>query len=202
MVPSDWGRMIVSRMSLASQERKRRRQHKRALRKRARAKHRENLGWAARWGRRARWLKQQLTTVRRKRVGTFNRTMLNGHPGNVTSQCKRMIAAAHKWADQRGTYVLVTATTDGTHATNSNHYPSSPQNDGEHGNGVDIIAATVGLMEELQRWLEGRTPRGANDFRESFGPAAHYIKNGQAIEGHFPNHGDHYHGSPEPFYRR
>lgn len=189
-------------MSLASEERQLRRQKKRALRKRARAIHRDNLSFAARWGRRARWLKQRIVTVHKKRVGDFHQGMLNGHPGNITAHCKRYIAAAHKWADQHGTFYLVTATTDGTHATNSNHYPDSPQNDGEHGNAVDGVCATVEEMAECQTWLEDHTPNDERDFNESFGPAGHYVKDGVRFEGHFPDHGDHTHGSPRPSYRR
>lgn len=183
-------------MSLRSDEKAARREHRKALRKRRRAIEHENFSFAARWGLRARRWKQKVENIHRRRVGTFTTAMLDGHPGDIADQVKRFIALAYKWADENGAVCTVTSTTGGVHSPTSHHYHEPL------GWAVDLIFATVDQMERFQTWCAERTPDGVDDWLELFGPAGFYVKNGQRIAGHFPDHGDHIHAAPSTDYRR
>lgn len=189
-------------MSLSSEERALRREHRSLLDRRRRAQEAEHFDLAGRLGLKARRVIQKARSIHLRRVGTFRPSMLDGHPGNITDACKRVIALAYKFADQRNYVCTVTATTDGAHAPTSNHYPDSPQNDGKHGNAVDLVFATVGQMEEFQHFCVEHTGGDAADFNELFGPAGFYVKDGSTVLAHFPDHGDHDHISPRPSFRR
>jgi hypothetical protein len=183
-------------VSLRSDERALRAEHRKLLRKRRRAIEREHFSWATRLGLRARRAKQRIQSIHKRRVGTFRPSMLDGHPGNIGDQVKRFIALAYRWADEHGHFVTVTATTDGRHALNSWHYHHPL------GWAVDLIFESVAAMEQFQEWAAERTVNSAADWLELFGPAAFYLKNGMRIVGHFPDHGDHIHGAPATCYRR
>lgn len=187
-------------MSLRSEERALRAEHRRLLRKRRRAIERENFSWAARLGIKARRARQKILSVHKRRVGTFRPSMLDGHPGNIADQVKRFIALAYLWADENGAVCTVTSTTGGSHSTSSWHYILLGRN--ELGFAVDLIFATVEQMEEFQHWVVERTGDGAGDWLELFGPAGFYVKNGVRYQGHFPDHGDHLHAAPNRSYRR
>lgn len=88
--------------------------------------------------------------------------------------------------------LVVTATTDGQHASTSYHYLALAIDFG-------VVAALVGTSEArtreiaFQNWLDKAFPHSA----EIFGPDSHYIKNGVRYAGMFPDHGDHVHiGKP------
>jgi hypothetical protein len=183
-------------VSLRSDERALRAEHRKLLKRRRKAYEAEHFSLATRLGLKARRVKQKIQSVHKRRVGTFRVSMLDGHPADIGDQVKRFIALAYRFADEKGYVVTVTATTDGGHAINSWHYHEPL------GWAVDLIFATVGQMEEFQEWVDERTENGAGDWLELFGPAAFYIKNGVRISGHFPDHGDHLHGAPAESYRR
>lgn len=182
-------------MSLRTEEKELRRQHRIELRKRRRAIERQNFSWAGQLGIKARRLKQRIQSLHRRRVGTFTVAMLDGHPANISDPCKRLLALAYKWADQRNTFCTVTATTDGRHAPGSWHNPTPL------GEALDLVFATVAQMAEFQAFVLQHTPNGAEDFRELFGPAPWYVKNGAKVPGPFPDHGDHDHLAPAPSFR-
>lgn len=182
-------------MSLRSEERALRREHKKLLRRRRSALEHKHFSLAGRLGIKARRVAQKVVSVHRRRVGTFRPSMLDGHPGNIADSVKRCIAAAYKFAAQRGTVCTVTATTDGQHAPNSWHYPNPL------GHAVDLIFPTKALMEDFQRWCMEHTPHGPGDFHELFGPAGFYVKEGSVVDEHFPEHEDHDHIAPQDGYR-
>lgn len=172
-----------------------RRDHAKLLRKRRRALLRKNYSFAARCGIAARKLALQITRLQRRQRGEFKPFMLGGLPGNVTNAVKRVIGHAY---DDFG--LRVSATTNGTHATNSWHNPASPQNDGEHGNAVDLYGA-LGDMERFQRRQAARPEL----FNEVFGPDDNAcVKDGTriTITGTLESgHNDHDHVSPRSNYR-
>jgi hypothetical protein len=183
-------------LSLRSEERALRAKHRKLLRRRRNALESKHFSLAARLGIKARRVLQKAQSIHKRRVGDFNVGMLDGHPGNIDDQVKRVIALAYKFADQRGYAVTVTATTDGTHAFGSWHYHKPL------GWAVDLIFTTVGQMEEFQEFLVKHTDDGAQDFLELFGPANFYVKDGALFIGHFPDHGDHIHIAPQAGFRR
>lgn len=183
-------------MSLRSEERDARREKRKLLRRRREAIEAKHFSLAARLGLKARRLKQKIANLHRRRVGTFRSDMLDGHPGNVADQVKRFVALAYRWADQHGHVCTVTATTDGVHATGSWHYHSPL------GWAVDLIFESVAAMEDFQRWVVGRTEHDEGDWLELFGPAGFYVKDGEQVNAHFPDHEDHVHGAPKPSFRR
>lgn len=183
-------------MSLRSEERALRAEHRKLLRQRRNQREKEHFSFAGRVGIKARRVLQKITSIHRRRVGIFRPSMLDGHPGNIADEVKRVIALAYKFADQRGYVCTVTATTDGTHAPNSWHYPNPL------GHAVDLVFATVGQMEEFQHFALEHTDDGAGDFHELFGPAGFYVKEGAVVDAHFPDHGDHDHIAPRPGFRR
>ncbi len=183
-------------MSLRSGERALRREHRKLLKRRRKAYEKKHFSLAKRLGIKARRVKQKATTIHKRRVGTFHVGMLDGHPANINDACKRLVALAYKFADQRGYICTVTATTDGTHAPGSWHNPTPL------GHAIDLIFATVAQMEEFQRFCLSHTSGGADDFHELFGPAGFYVKEGTVVNAHFPDHGDHDHIAPRDGYRR
>ncbi len=183
-------------MSLRSEERALRREHRQLLRRRRAAIENKNFTFAGRLGIKARRVAQKTASIHRHRVGTFNVGMLDGHPASINDPVKRCIAGAYKFAAQRRTVCTVTATTDGTHAPGSWHNPTPL------GHAVDLIFPTKALMEEFQQWCLEHTPNHAGDFHELFGPASFYVKEGAVVDAHFPNHEDHDHIAPQDGYRR
>lgn len=179
-------------MSLRSEEKQARREQKQLLARRRKALEHKHFSLATRLGIAARRMKQKVENLHRQRVGTFTTAMLDGHPGNITDEVKRVIALAYKFADQRGYVCTVTATTNGTHAPTSYHYS---------GRAVDLIFATVAQMEEFMAFLVEHTPDGVADFLELFGPDDWYVKNGAKQPGAFPDHGDHDHIAPDISFR-
>lgn len=182
-------------MSLRSDERALSAEHRELLRQRRNQIEKKHFSFAARLGIKARRVKQKIQSVHRRRVGTFRVSMLDGHPANIDDACKRLVALAYRFADQRGTVCTVTATTDGAHAPNSWHYPNPL------GHAIDLVFPTVELMVEFQRFCLARTPRGSDDFHELFGPDSFYVKEGSVVNAAFPDHGDHDHIAPKPSYR-
>jgi hypothetical protein len=183
-------------MSLRSEEKQLRGKHRKALRQRRNQIEKEHLSLAARLGVKARRLAQKIQSVHKRRVGTFKVSMLDGHPANINDACKRLVALAYKFADERNYVCTVTATTDGTHAPGSWHNPTPL------GRAVDLIFATVEQMEEFQHFCLTHTKGDAEDFNELFGPAGFYVKNGDVVRAHFPDHRDHNHVAPRDSYRR
>ncbi len=182
-------------MSLRAEERQLKRKHKRLLAERRKAQLRKENSTAARLGIAARRVAQKIISVHRRRVGTFRPSMLDGCPGNVADSVKRAIALAYKWADENGAACTVTATTNGTHSTNSWHYHKPL------GWAVDLVFATVEQMERFQAYVAEHTGNGDQDFLELFGPADFYVKAGTRVNAHFPDHGDHLHIAPTADYR-
>lgn len=182
-------------MSLRSDESALRAEHQRLLRQRRSQIEKKHFSFAARLGIKARRVAQKIQSAHKRRVGTFRVSMLDGHPANIDDACKRLVALAYKFAAERGTVCTVTATTDGTHAPNSWHYPNPL------GHAIDLVFPTVSLMEEFQHFALEHTAGGPADFHELFGPDAFYVKEGSIVNSAFPDHGDHDHIAPKPSYR-
>lgn len=180
-------------MSLRTKETELQREHRKLLRQRRNQLEKKHFSFAARLGIKARRVKQRIANVHRERVGTFRTDMLDGHPADVADQVKRVIAAAYKFAELRGTVCTVTATTNGTHSPTSHHYHRPL------GWAVDLIFPTVQLMIDFMNWLLEHAEAG--DFLELFGPDDWYVKNGDKIAGAFPDHGDHNHIAPDVTFR-
>ncbi len=184
-------------MSLRSEEKALKREHKKLLRRRRSALEHKHFSLAQRLGIKARRVAQKARSVHKRRVGTFTVAMLDGHPGNIADSVKRVIAVAYKFADANRTVCTVTATTDGTHAPGSWHNPTPL------GHAVDLIFPTRELMEQFQHYcLEHTAGEGPRDFHELFGPAGFYVKEGDVVDAHFPDHEDHDHIAPRDGYRR
>lgn len=83
-----------------------------------------------------------------------------------------------------GLYVTATKGAPGVHSPTSYHYQAPNY-------AVDIASASVTQMVRAQEELLRRF--GASHFKELFGPAAWYVKNGVQYSGAFPAHGDHIH---------
>lgn len=83
-----------------------------------------------------------------------------------------------------GLYVTATVGRPGVHSPTSYHYQSPRY-------AVDIASGSVTQMVRAQEELLRRF--GAGHFKELFGPAPWYVKNGVRYEGAFPAHGDHIH---------
>lgn len=171
------------------------REHRKLLRRRRRALLREHYSLAKRLGIAARRLKQQITRLEKRQHGEFRPFMLDGLPGNITNACKRLIGHAYDNFNLR-----VSATTNGTHATGSWHYPGSPQNDGEHGNAVDLY----GSLDDMERFQRHQANRPSY-FNELFGPVdGASVKDGTriTISGSLAlSHDNHDHASPRSNYR-
>jgi hypothetical protein len=171
------------------------RKHRKLLRRRRRAHLRKHYSLAKRLGIAARRLRQQITRLEKRKHGEFKPYMLQGLPGNITNACKRLIGHAYDNFNLR-----VSATTNGTHAPDSWHYPGSPQNDGVHGDAVDLYGS-LGDMERFQRHQAKRPTY----FNELFGPIdSACVKDGSptTISGSLAlQHDNHVHGAPRSRYR-
>jgi hypothetical protein len=171
------------------------REHHKLLRRRKRAMDRKHFSLGKRLGIAARKLAQQITRLQKRQRGEFKPFMLDGLPGNVTNAVKRVIGHAYDNFNLR-----VSATTNGTHATGSWHYPDSPQNDGEHGDAVDLY----GLEADMDRFQKHQAKRPSY-FHELFGPIdSACVKEGAVITitGELAiQHDNHVHAAPLPRYR-
>lgn len=87
-----------------------------------------------------------------------------------------------RYTDARG--LVVTSTTGGVHSPTSYHYQRRA---------VDVAGGSAAHMAAVQRGLLRKF--GAGYFRELFGPAGFYVKNGVRYSGHFPAHHDHIHAA-------
>lgn len=112
----------------------------------------------------------------------------DGHPRNITHRLFPVIVLAHECG------LIVTATTDGTHTPSSFHYPwNNP--DGK-GHAVDFglkHPPDQHLLERFQR--RALRKFGAGYFKELFGPAPFYVKNGTRISGPDPDNENHVHAA-------
>jgi hypothetical protein len=171
------------------------RRHRKLLRRRRRALLRKHYSLAKRLGIAARRIKQQLSRLEKREFGEFKPFMLDGLPGNITNATKRVIGHAYDRFNLR-----VSATTNGTHAPDSYHYPGSPQNDGKHGSAVDLY----GPLEGMRRFQRHQAKRPSY-FNELFGPVdGACAKDGQriTISGALAEqHDNHVHAAPRSKYR-
>lgn len=115
-----------------------------------------------------------------RKQNSFQTSMLNGHPGNITDACKAVIVRGVKAG------LVVTSTTDLTHSTTSYHYYKPL------GKAVDF----GGPRDKLIVFQRSEAARGPLGYNELFGPDNFYIKNGERHSGAFPKHGDHVHVAP------
>ena len=103
----------------------------------------------------------------------------NGHPPLASNAAKKATRVA---LSIDGLYV--TATTDGTHSATSWHYKGRAIDFGSNsGSEGPEIAAQQKLIRHF----------GSHYFRELFGPAPFYVKDGVKYSGVFPGHHDHLH---------
>jgi hypothetical protein len=171
------------------------RRHRKLLRRRRRALLHKHYSLAKRLGITARRVAQQRSRLERREFGEFKPFMLGGLPGNITNATKRVIGHAY---DHYG--LRVSATTNGTHAPDSYHYPGSPQNDGEHGSAVDLY----GALEDMERFQRHQAKRPTY-FNELFGPIdSACVKDGSpaTISGELAiQHDNHVHAAPRSRYR-
>lgn len=185
-------------MSLWAEEQYARNEKERLGRRRARAIRNKNFTLAGRLGRHMRKLAQQIASLRRQRIYDYEPAMLDGCPGKITDACKRLISVAYGWAERNGTTCYITATTNGTHATNSFHYPNSRG----VGRAVDINFNTEDEERRFQEHL--RDEYGVDDFEELLGPAnwAKYTSGlaGGPAPGHYGSNA-HVHGAPKAGFR-
>lgn len=103
----------------------------------------------------------------------FHAWMLQDHPGHLTPACQRFIVRATRAG------LVVTSTTDGSHATNSFHFTRP-------GQAVDVglPGHLVGTAKGQRRMVrfQRREARHPSRFHELFGPANSLcVKNGQRI---------------------
>jgi hypothetical protein len=142
-----------------------------------------------------RLLRAQLQRERK----AFQPWMLNGHPGNITEECKRAIVRGVRAG------LVVTATTDGNHSATSLHYPRNTRSG--LGEAVDfgLKPADLGNPTAVARreaFQRAEFARGPANYRELFGPSnVHNAKNGvhiNLIEGTDLEqaHDNHVHESP------
>jgi hypothetical protein len=171
------------------------RKHRKLLRRRRRALLRKHYSLGKRLGIAARRVAQQITRLEKRKHGEFKPYMLQGLPGNITNATKRVIGHAYDNFNLR-----VSATTNGTHAPGSWHYPDSPQNDGKHGAAVDLY----GSMEDMERYQRHQASRPSY-FNELFGPIdGACVKDGEriTISGSLAEqHDNHDHVAPRSTYR-
>lgn len=148
---------------------------------------------AARWQAALKVYGKHLAKARKKAhkgdAVKFKRWMLNGHPGNIEDCVKRAIARVVTKHDN----VYVTATTDGTHAIGSYHYPANnpnPRNRGKKGRAADFGGTNWYAAFQSEK------ARGCSGYLELFGPQAGYIKNGVCLSGTSPDVPNHTHDAP------
>lgn len=126
-------------------------------------------------------VKRQIARVLARKRPHYDPSMLGGLPPNITGLEKEVVA----WAVGKFGMV-VTATSNGTHATSSFHYYVPCR-------AVDLWHSSVSTMIAFQRFIYDKL--GAAAFVELFGPDGFYVKNGVRIAGYFPDHGDHVHAA-------
>lgn len=142
---------------------------------------------------RARWWIARQTVLRKKLAaakkeweethGTpaFEPWMLNGCPNVDNDNLKEVIAFVVAVCGQ-----YVTATSNGTHATDSFHYSDRA---------ADWGAGSVSSMQDAA--VKTREHFGRGHFLEFFSPCPWWIKYGAEYPGYFPGHGDHGHTAVE-----
>lgn len=145
----------------------------------------------------AKWHRQRIKADK-KALKKLNRLLANekarlarqidwsGCPPLSNENVKRCVRVAlHAHPD-----LFITATTNGTHSPTSYHYSGMAFDAGSSGRYGETpeIKAQEALLAEF----------GAGFFRELFGPAGWYIKDGVKKRGTFPGHGDHLHAAPIP----
>jgi hypothetical protein len=142
-----------------------------------------------------RMLRAQLQRERK----AFQPWMLNGHPGNISDECKRAIVRGVRAG------LVVTATTDGDHSATSLHYPRNTASG--LGEAVDFGVKPSDLgspaaIARRERFQREEFARGVGNYRELFGPSnSHNAKNGAPlalVEGTDLEqaHDNHVHESP------
>ncbi len=109
----------------------------------------------------------------------FKPWMLNGHPGPISFACKRVVVRA---VNQR---LVVTSTSDGSHAATSFHFTKPRAKAVDFGTLPGVSAAESRARKvDFQLWL---LEQGAENYHELFGPDnAANVKNGvqiQLVEG-------------------
>jgi hypothetical protein len=106
----------------------------------------------------------------------FQPWMLNGHPGNISDECKRAIVRGVRAG------LVVTSTTDGAHSSTSLHYPRNTASG--LGEAVDfgVKPSELGSPKALakrERFQRKEFARGTGHYRELYGPSnAHNARNG------------------------
>jgi hypothetical protein len=142
-----------------------------------------------------RMLRAQLERERK----AFQPWMLNGHPGNITDECKRAIVRGVRAG------LVVTATTDGEHTPTSLHYPRNTASGLGEAIDFGVKPADLGDPRAVARreaFQRAEFSRGVANYRELFGPDnAHCAKNGAPFhltEGDALEtaHDNHVHESP------
>lgn len=93
-----------------------------------------------------------------------------------------LLKAVRKALTVNGLYV--TSTNGGTHSSTSWHYQDRA---------VDFGSNSVSEGPEIEAQELLLKAFGASYFKELFGPAGWYVKNGVIYPGTFPAHGDHLH---------
>lgn len=116
----------------------------------------------------------------------LKRLDFNGHPKNISHKLFPVIVLATKCG------LVVTATTDGTHASSSFHYPWN-NSDGK-GHAADFGLLHPPNQEALEHFQAAVLKKfGAKAFLELFGPSPYYVKNGVLIDGPDPDVPNHVH---------
>ncbi len=111
-------------------------------------------------------------------------SMLNGHPPNITDDCRKVLIRASKAG------LRCTSTTDGGHASTSYHYS---------GRAVDVAdALTPEGIQNMKNFQKAEFERGLKaGYKELFGPlndkcikngAALTLAEGTALENQHDNH--------------
>lgn len=110
------------------------------------------------------------------------RVRWNGHPPLPRS--RRKLRRAARIGQRAGCYV--TSTTDGVHSPGSFHYQRRA---------IDMGSADPTNRREALAQIRIRRKMGRRKFRELFGPAPWYVKDGVVRPGVFPAHDDHLHAA-------
>lgn len=117
-------------------------------------------------------------------VKDFKLWMLNGCPSNIHPSVKKQVVRAIRHG------LVITATTNGTHVPDSNHYPWNFPD--RLGHAIDAAGSA-----ERMRQFTADSFEMAHSFREFFGPPNNrFVKYGQIHPGSIPNHYNHNHDSP------
>ena len=104
----------------------------------------------------------------------------NGHP--KLPIYRRKLRRAARISIEVGCYI--TSTTDGTHSAGSYHYSKRAIDFGSSsGSNTPEKKAQEALLRKF----------GARKFKELFGPAGFYVKDGRRYSGTFAGHHDHLH---------